>query len=136
MAWQQLIPIIGVAALVFLAWRLGTLKTARLQDEDGACARFAEDFPDLRPKHVILGADGRTALLVFEGDRLGAVFGVGDRFATRLFHSGDLGPPRSEGDEISLKTHDITIPYLNVKGVTEGDRDALSHSAVIIGEAP
>lgn len=131
MAWQQLIPIIGVAALVVLAWRLGTLKTARLQDEEGARARFAEDFPDLRPKHVILGTDGQTALLVFKGDRLGAVFGVGGRFATRLFHTGDLEYSTSKGAEIYLKTRDITIPYLNVKGVSRDDKDTLSHSSVI-----
>lgn len=135
MAWQQLIPILGVAALVFLAWRLGTLKTALIQDAESARARFAQDFPDLRPRHVILGADKRAALLVLDGDRLGAVFCVGDRFATRLFRSGDLVITHSEGNKISIKTTDITIPYLNIKGAGEADLNTLSHSSVITGAA-
>ncbi len=133
MAWQQLIPVVGVAFLVFLAWRLGTLKSAHLQDEQSVRVRFAQDFPDLRPDHVILSTDGRAALLVFEGDKLGAVFSVGDRFATRLFRPGDLEESVSDSGDMSIRTSDITIPYLNIKGIKSGDLNTLCHSLVIKG---
>lgn len=135
MAWQQLLPVLGIALLVFMAWQLGALKSAQLQGEEEARARFAADFPDISPKQVFVGTDGRAALLVFDDARLGAVFSVGDRFATRLFQPGDLEKAPSADHDISIETGDITIPYLTIKGVSSVGKDTLSHLWVTNGGA-
>lgn len=128
MVWQQFIAVAGVAFLVVLAWRLGALKTARLTDGDAASARFAQDFPILKPSHIFVSSDGTAALLDVGEGNVGAVIAVGDRLATRLWRCGDLIGVTSEGDRLVIETRDMTCPHIRLNGMTESDRTALEPS--------
>lgn len=125
MGWQQFIAVAGVAVLVLLAWRLGALKTARLVDGKAAEDRFAQDFPYLKPSHSFVSADGELALLTLEDGHVGAVFAVGDKFATRLWRGGELTSIESEGDRLVITTGDVTRRTLTTRGLSEADRSIL-----------
>ena len=122
MGWQQFIAVPGVALLVLLAWRLGALKTARLADSEAAEHRFAQDFPNLKPTHSVISADRELALLGLENGQVGAVFAVGDKFATRLWRGGELVSAESEGDRLVIRTGDMSRPTLAMHGLSEADR--------------
>lgn len=135
MGWQQFIAVGGVALLVILAWRLGALKTARLADVDAAEKRFAQDFPSLKPLHGVISAGGALALLALEDGQVGAVFAVGDKFATRLWRSGGLVSVEDEGDEFVIRTGDMTCPTLTASGLNEAARSAWTQRLSVLCEA-
>ena len=117
MGWQQIIAVGGVVLLAFLAWRLGALRTARLANIEMAEKRFAQDFPNLKPSHSFVSTDGQAALLFFEDGTAGAVFVVGDKFATRLWRPGALQNIVSESGRLVIETKDMTRPKLAIKGL-------------------
>ena len=125
MAWQQIIAVAGVAFLVVLAWRLGAFKTAHLTDSNAARSCFALDFPSLVPSRDVVAPNGRTALLDFGEAGIGAVFSVGDKFATRLWRGGALkNAIVDEAGTLTIITGDITCPSLSVEGLSKAELSA------------
>lgn len=122
MGWQQIIAVAGVTLLVILSWRLGALKITRLADSEAAEKRFAQDFPNLRPSHSFVSSDGKVALLDLQRGQVGAVFAVGDKFATRLWSLGGLVSIESESDRLMIRTGDMTCPTLTVDGLSAAEQ--------------
>ncbi len=85
MDWLSLLVApLGVLFLAAVIWGLGGRIDARLEDEDHARRRYAEDDPLFRAGEVLLGDDGRAALIISEDGMQGvALRGFGDRIVTR-----------------------------------------------------
>jgi hypothetical protein len=100
--------VIGIALSVAAVHFTGGTTTATLADADQALARFAEDFPDEKPKAVWLTADGHSAFLELAPRRCAIVQSVGDCFLTRIVTPHDIRALASEGNVVSFKLNDFT----------------------------
>ena len=120
---------LGIAAMVGLTWMLGGLSTAVLADCDAALGLIHRDFIEFEASDGIVSVDGSAALFApVEGERVGLVFAMGQRFATRLLSPGDVlsvsqvpaeGAARSpspvETVHLELRFADFTQPRLRVE---------------------
>ena len=125
---------LGVAAMVGLTWILGGLRTAVIEDCDAAADLMRRDFIAFEAGDAILSVDGTAAFLVpvggdkSQGEKVGLVFAMGQRFATRLLSRGDVvsvmpgrakraarSTSRVEGVPLELRFADFTQPSLRVE---------------------
>ena len=92
MAYALLFSVLGIAAMVGLTWALGGLRTAVLADRDAAVDLMRRDFIEFEAGDGILSVDGTAALLApaADAERVGLVFAMGQRFATRILSPGDV----------------------------------------------
>ena len=102
---------VGVLFLVLLTWVLGGNKVAELSDEQAALARFKQDFFDFEAREIALSGEGHhSALLVpaNEDDGIGLVFALGDNYATRFLHKGDVAKLAVKGNAVSFRINEFT----------------------------
>jgi hypothetical protein len=92
MVYVLLFSALGIAAMVGLTWALGGLRTAVLTDREAAVDLMRRDFIEFEASDGILSVDGTAALLVpaADAERVGLVFAMGQRFATRILSPGDV----------------------------------------------
>ena len=100
--------VIGIALSVAAVHFTGGTTTATIADADQALARFAEDFPDEKPKTVWLTPDRRGAFLDLGMQRCAIVQSIGDCFLTRIVTPRDILALAREGNVVSLRLNDFT----------------------------
>jgi len=100
--------VLGIALSVAAVHFTGGTTTATLAGADQALARFAEDFPDERPRAVRLTADNHAAFLKLGPRRCGIVQSIGDCFLTRIVTPHDILALAKEANVVSLRLDDFT----------------------------
>ena len=100
--------VLGIALSVAAVHFTGGMTTATLAGADQALARFAEDFPDERPRAVRLTADNHAAFLELGPRRCGIVQSIGDCFLTRIVTPHDILALAKEANVVSLRLDDFT----------------------------
>ena len=100
--------VFGIALSVAAVHFTGGTTTATLAGAEQALARFAEDFPDERPKTVWLTADRHSAFLDLDPRRCAIVHSIGDCFLTRIVTPHDILALAREGNVVSLRLNDFT----------------------------
>lgn len=100
--------VLGIALSVAAVHFTGGTTTATLAGADQALARFAEDFPDERPRAVRLTADNHAAFLELGPRRCGIVQSIGDCFLTRIVTPHDILALAKEANVVSLRLDDFT----------------------------
>ena len=100
--------VIGIALSVAAVHFTGGTTTATLADAEQALGRFAEDFPDEKPRSVWLTADRHSAFIELGPQRCAIVQSIGDCFLTRIVTPHDIRALASEGNVVSFKLSDFT----------------------------
>ena len=100
--------VLGIALSVAAVHFTGGTTTATLAGADQALARFAEDFPDERPRAVRLTADNHAAFLELGPRRCCIVQSIGDCFLTRIVTPHDILALAKEANVVSLRLDDFT----------------------------
>ncbi|TPJ80227.1 hypothetical protein [Mesorhizobium sp. B2-6-2] len=124
--------VFGIALSVAAVHFTGGTTTATLAGADHALARFAEDFPDERPRTVRLTADNHAAFLDLAPQRCGIVRSIGDCFLTRIVTPRDILALTREGNVASLRLNDFTWKGGNF--VFADEADALAVAAALQGD--
>lgn len=103
------IVVVGIAAVVVAVHMTGGSVRARLDGEEAARLRFADDFPEVAPASVWLTSDGSAAIIGLQDGRVGIVHALGGKFLTRLVTADDLiGKPRANGNAVTVRLRDLT----------------------------
>lgn len=102
------IVVVGIVAVVVAVHMTGGTRDASLADEAAALRRFAEDYPNERPRGVVLTASGGAAFLELEGERTGIVQAFGDRFLTRIVTPADVAALTGAGASMTVRFRDFT----------------------------
>lgn len=103
------IVVAGIAAVVVAVHMTGGSVRAKLDGEEAARLRFADDFPDLVPASVWLTRDRCAAIIGLNDGRVGIVHALGGKFLTRLVAAGDLiGTPRASNSAVAVRLRDFT----------------------------
>jgi len=100
--------VVGIALSVAAVHFTGGTTTATLANAEQALARFAEDFPDEKPRTVWLTVDRHSAFLELAPQRCAIVQSIGDCFLTRIVTPHDIRALASEGNVVSFKLNDFT----------------------------
>lgn len=106
----------AVAAIVGIAWLLGSRQSARLSGEEEARELFSLAPGGFEPAEIAMDNEGRTAIARDADKRLAVLVPHGNQFVVRLV------PPNSsihlEGDSLSISS----VPGLRIT-LEQGARD-------------
>lgn len=123
MNWQLVLAPLGVAALVFLSWRLGGFTKAALRDEAHAREIFARDYPEKQVTETIVADTGESALLALTDGELGLIGVNGDRYVTRALGAGSLREANTGEAVWTLRLRDFALPHVTVRLPAAADAD-------------
>jgi hypothetical protein len=99
---------VGTAAVSGAAFMLGFDKSGPNFDVATA-TRYLRDYaPDMKPQHVALGHDGKTALIACDQGCIFLVTVLGDRPVVRQLSAQDIGT--IENQRIRIDVNDIGFP--------------------------
>jgi len=104
---------VGILFLVGLTWYLAGNKVAAFDGAEAALARLRQDFYDFEPRELVVGAKtGQVALAVparpeCPGE-VTVAFAVGEDFATRRLHPGDVAKLVRDGQTVRFKINEFT----------------------------
>jgi hypothetical protein len=114
--------VIGLALVIGAVHLSGLSKAARISGPDAAIARFLVDFPDEKPGEAVLSADGKDAFIALQGNRVGMVHAIGDRYLTRILRAGTVRAVAASGDGLlELRLADFTLPRERARFAAAGD---------------
>lgn len=104
---------VGILFLIGLTWYFAGSKVAAFAGPDEVLARLRQDFYDFEPAEIAVGADtGDVALAVparpASPGEIAIAFAVGEDFATRLLHKGDVARLAREGRTVSFRVNEFT----------------------------
>lgn len=102
------IVVVGIALCVVAVHFTGGSRPATLEAVEDAAHRFGEDFPDEAIRVIRLTSDKRTAFLELDGDRMGIVQAIGDRFLTRIITPQDISAATVERGVVAIRFRDFT----------------------------
>jgi len=85
-----ILVVVGIAAIVLAVHLTGGTRTAVIEDEASAKARFAVDHPREQPAGVRLTLSRDAAFLDLDGGRTGIVRSFGGHFLTRIVGAADV----------------------------------------------
>ncbi len=118
--------IVGVGGVVLAIHLTGGTIDATMKSSEAAAKRFAEDFPDLPTRDVILTSDRKTAFLSAGGSQVGMVHVIGDRFLTRLLTAeSPISVHVAAGAKLSIRLGDISWRGGEFEFAAPVDRDAV-----------
>lgn len=101
--------VFGIGMIVLLIHLTGGTTTASLDGEAQAATRFADDFPGLPPRAIILTEDRHAAFLDLGDGKAGLVQAVGDRFLTRILDKHHVRAFTGADGSLSLILPDMTF---------------------------
>ena len=112
MSWIYLAGSLGgIALLVGFNLLLFGRVRAQLGTAQEIAARLVAEIPDFRAGRMIIGADGRSAVIENAANRaLYLVEAMGDAVVTRQLSAGLLANVGRLGEKLSLELRDFTFP--------------------------
>jgi hypothetical protein len=114
--------VVGLALVIGAVHLSGLSKAARIAGPDAAIARFLVDFPDEKPGEAVVSADGKDAFIALDGNRVGMVHAIGDRYLTRILRAGMVRSVSASGNgEVELRLADFTLPRERARFGMAGD---------------
>jgi hypothetical protein len=114
--------VIGLALVIGAVHLSGLSKAAHITGPDAAIARFLVDFPDEKPGEAVLSADGKDAFIALQGNRVGMVHAIGDRYLTRILRAGMVRSVSASGDGLlELRLADFTLPCERARFAAAGE---------------
>jgi hypothetical protein len=120
--------VVGLALVIGAVHLSGLSKAARITGPDAAIARFLLDFPDEKPGEAIVSADGKDAFIALDGNRVGMVHAIGDRYLTRILRAGMVRSVSASGNgEVELRLADFTLPRERGRFGTAGDAERVEN---------
>jgi hypothetical protein len=120
--------VVGLALVIGAVHLSGLSKVARIAGPDAAIARFLVDFPDEKPGEAVVSADGKDAFIALDGNRVGMVHAIGDRYLTRILRAGMVRSVSASGNgEVELRLADFTLPRERARFATAGEASCVEN---------
>lgn len=101
--------------LILINWLIGGWRSARVDSDSTARARYAQDFPDDCILDAAIDRNARAALLALDTPRaMGLVVALGDRLVTRRLRERDLRRADRDATGLTLRLDDFVLPRVRM----------------------